>query len=385
MANNFWNELSFQLSKNRAIPHYRQIFMGDGKEDFSRWCRHFEVTVGAHSEADEDSLAKLLPTCLGGAAFSYWDSLSDEDKSDYTITKEKLKAVFGQAAYLSTFQSYINARGRLPGEALPVFAAEISRLVEEAFPTYGDDAKSGEKFRRFIAGLDPYLQLRCHEQGVKTLEEALKFAVQIETAHQASRVFAAQGPFPAAPTYPAVSPIVTPPLPMAAPLGVHSANADDMKKMLKTIEALSDKVERLQLTVSQQGQDSQCRGGAGYGFRHRSFTPEGLRRDRYPAERYYGSPPRRRDSSYERNSTSRSAYRTSRRDEEVYNQQGPRTQSESSQRNRRGYSPSRRSYTDRGRSPDRYAGGHHQRSPSPAGRVRFQSPSRPQTDQGNYE
>ena len=126
--------------------------------DFSRWCRHFEVAVEATPNYDEDSLDKLLPTRLGGAAFSYWDSLSDATKADCTTVKEKLKAVFGKTAYQSTFQSYVNARTHLPGEALSVFAAEISHQLEEAFPTYGQNAKDGEKFRRFIAGIEPYLQ-----------------------------------------------------------------------------------------------------------------------------------------------------------------------------------------------------------------------------------
>ncbi len=102
--------------------------------------------------------------------------------------KEKINAVFGKRAYLSTFQSYVNARTRLPGEALQVFAAEISHLVDEAFPTYEANAKNGEKFRRFFAGIEPYLQLRIHEQGLDTLETALTLALQIEQPHQASKV-----------------------------------------------------------------------------------------------------------------------------------------------------------------------------------------------------
>lgn len=167
------------------------------------------MTVAADPDTTEDSLVKLLPRCLGGAAFSYWDSLSNAVKADYSATKDKLKSVFGQTAYLSTFQSYINARSRLPCEALPVFAAEICRLVEEAFSTYDENAKQGEKFTRFIAGLDQYLQLRCHEQGVDTLETALQFAMQIETAHQASRVFTNTPHLQSLstpPVYPAVSP-----------------------------------------------------------------------------------------------------------------------------------------------------------------------------------
>ncbi|KAE8290465.1 hypothetical protein D5F01_LYC10038 [Larimichthys crocea] len=64
------------------------------------------------------------------------------------------------------------------------FAA--SRLVEEAFPTYGPNAKDGETCGRFIAGIEAHLQLRCHEHAVTTLESALGFAQQIENAHQAS-------------------------------------------------------------------------------------------------------------------------------------------------------------------------------------------------------
>lgn len=174
-----------QLTVN-DFPH---VFKGDGKEDFSVWSRRLEVAVEATPNYDEDSLAKLLPTRLGGAAFSYWDSLSERIKRNYAAIKDKLKSVFGQTAYLSTFQSYINrTRTRLPGEALPLFAAEISRLVEEAFPTYGENAKDGEKFRRFIAGIEPYLHVHCHEQGLNTLDSALQFAIQIENAHHARRL-----------------------------------------------------------------------------------------------------------------------------------------------------------------------------------------------------
>ncbi len=131
----------------RFNGHFPPLFLGDGKEDFLHWCRRFEVTVEASADFDNARFAKFLPTCLGGTAFTYWDSLPSDIKKDYKQVKEKIKAVFGKRAYLSTFQSYVNARTRLPGEALQVFAAEISHLVDEAFPTYEANAKNGEKFR----------------------------------------------------------------------------------------------------------------------------------------------------------------------------------------------------------------------------------------------
>lgn len=60
--------------------------------------------------------------------------------------------------------------------------------MDESFPTYEINTKNGEKFRHFIAGIEPYLQLQTHKQGVDTLEAALKLALQIEQAHQASKV-----------------------------------------------------------------------------------------------------------------------------------------------------------------------------------------------------
>lgn len=52
----------------------------------------------------------------------------------------------------------------------------------------GGACKKGGKCRRFIAGIEPYLQLRIHEQGVDTLDAALTFALQNEQEHQASKV-----------------------------------------------------------------------------------------------------------------------------------------------------------------------------------------------------
>ncbi|KAI3352140.1 hypothetical protein L3Q82_020952 [Scortum barcoo] len=194
-------------------------------------------------------------------------------------------------------KSYINARTRLPGEALPVFAAEISRLVEEAFPTYGQNAKEGEKFRRFIAGIEPYLQLRCHEHGVKTLDSALQFALQIETAHHASKVFSSSHTlqcFSQAPVLPGVPPLAPTHLPTSStPLGVHSTTSEDFRKMQRTLETLSEKVEQLQLEMQR---DTPHR-SSDYRSRQRSLSPDSGR-----GRSHYYPPDRNvyRDSSYER-------------------------------------------------------------------------------------
>lgn len=74
---------------------------------------------------------------------------------------------------------------RAPGESLEVYAADVSRLVVEAFPDYGAVARREEKFRRFLAGMDPALRAKCLEQGATDLEEALTIAERCENAREA--------------------------------------------------------------------------------------------------------------------------------------------------------------------------------------------------------
>ncbi len=78
----------------------------------------------------------------------------------------------------------LSACPRAPGESLDVYTADISQLVHEAFPGYVDIAQREEKFRRFLAGLDPTLQAKCHEQGATDLEEALVIADRCEMARE---------------------------------------------------------------------------------------------------------------------------------------------------------------------------------------------------------
>ena len=99
-----------------------------------------------------------------------------------------MKEVFGQRQFIINFQFSVNARPRYPGEALEVYVAELSRLVSEAFPEYDHRAREEETYRRFLAGLDINLVQKCHEHGASNLAEAMKIAMQVERAMEASKL-----------------------------------------------------------------------------------------------------------------------------------------------------------------------------------------------------
>ena len=163
----------------------------DNQQSFLCWARQFEVAVRALVEGEggrtyQYELARILPTRLSKAAFLLWDSLPATVQGDYEAAKNKLKEAFGQKQYLDRFRANLSARPRAQRESLVVYAAEISRLVAEAFPDYGKNATREEKFRRFLAGLDPGLRAKCHEQGATDMDEALIVAERCENAREAA-------------------------------------------------------------------------------------------------------------------------------------------------------------------------------------------------------
>lgn len=177
------DEASSHLPFKIDLPAH---FSGDGKEPFSAWIQRFEVALNV-SAVPLDK-AKLLPVKLTGSAFAYWQSLSPGVKADYDLTKASLSTVFGCTTFLATFQTFLNARPRKPQEPLEVYAAELTNLVTEAFPQYDTAARNCEIFRRFVPGLDLSLQLKIHEHGAVTLDNALKVATQCERAQLAISV-----------------------------------------------------------------------------------------------------------------------------------------------------------------------------------------------------
>lgn len=160
-----------------------ETFSGEEGKDFHQWIKRFELAIEFIPGADEQQHI-LLPARLSGSAFTIWDGLPEAEKKDFGKIKDKLSQVFGRTQYLQTFRSCITARKRLPNEPLEVYASAIITMVAEAFPKYDAEAKDGEAFRRFIAGIDEKLRIKIHELGGTTLPDALDIALRIERARE---------------------------------------------------------------------------------------------------------------------------------------------------------------------------------------------------------
>ncbi|KAK7895748.1 hypothetical protein WMY93_021073 [Mugilogobius chulae] len=221
-------------------------FCGDGRKLFATWIKQFEAAVraqirGATGRSYVATLAAVLPTRLDGAAFLLWDSLPSSVQCDFELVKEKLNEAFGQKQFLLYFQTCVSARPRLANESLELYAADISRLVAEAFPDYDAAAQNGEKFRRFLAGLDPGLRAKCHEQGATDLEEALVVAGRCERARLALGVETQTGPY----SQPAPATVASLSSAEESGLGAESTAG----KLLSAVERLSARMDKLQMDM----------------------------------------------------------------------------------------------------------------------------------------
>ncbi len=135
----------------------------------------------------------------------------------------------------------------MPNEAMEVYAADVCRLVKEAFPDFEHNASEYMKMSRFIAGLDQELQVKCHERGVKTFTEAFEVASQAERAGQAAKLM-----MPASSANVAVRDIST-----AQSVNSVRENDTELRKAVQnltaTVKDLSKDLDALKLKLDERG------------------------------------------------------------------------------------------------------------------------------------
>ena len=110
-------------------------------------------------------------------------------------------------------------------------------LVEEAFPNYDTAGKDGEKFRRFLTGIDKPLQIRIHEMGATSFNEALEIAVRVERANRLGQ------------------PSVATDFTVASTSPKRDATSATLEKVLKRLDELELKLERSHSTPGPQYSD----------------------------------------------------------------------------------------------------------------------------------
>ena len=119
---------------------------------------------------------------MTGDACSLLSELDPEGRRDYDTLVEKLANRFGSVHRSEIYRTQLKSRSRNRGESIPELAQAVKKLVRQAYPGVNKDVIETLSTDSFIDALnDSEIRLRVRELGPKTLVEAERTALRLES------------------------------------------------------------------------------------------------------------------------------------------------------------------------------------------------------------
>ncbi|MEW8544977.1 MAG: hypothetical protein AB2693_15740, partial [Candidatus Thiodiazotropha sp.] len=158
-----------------------------GTTDFDEFLSQFEITCEINGwQYREKSL--YLANCLTGDARSILSELDHDGRRDYNTLVEKLANRFGSVNRSEIYRAQLKSRVRNKGESVPELAQAVKKLVRQAYPGVNKDVIETLSVDIFIDALtDSEIRLRVRELGPKTLADAERTALRLESHKIADR------------------------------------------------------------------------------------------------------------------------------------------------------------------------------------------------------
>ncbi|KAJ8914922.1 hypothetical protein NQ315_016076 [Exocentrus adspersus] len=156
----------------------------DGKVSWNTYLRQFEAVVRNWREEDK---ATSLIAALRGEALEVLRTIP-EASPNYAMLTSALERRYGDAHLQHVYQAQLRSRRQRFEETLQQYEADISRMVNLAYPTAPAEVIEQLSVSSFIDGLrDPEIGQLVRLARHKTISEALAQALEIEAAKEASR------------------------------------------------------------------------------------------------------------------------------------------------------------------------------------------------------
>ena len=157
------------------------------------WLTRFDICGDANGW-DEKVRAVKLPTLLEGEALATWLDLSDDERKNYGIVKEKLTAAMVSTSFTTLEQ--FHHRKLVPGEALSLFLHELKQLLDQAMPKLEARAREQLLLHQLLAGLPNAVSRQLRATGdakdlTSTLERA-KLLMSLEEEQPVASVSQSQ-------------------------------------------------------------------------------------------------------------------------------------------------------------------------------------------------
>ena len=133
----------------------------------------------------------MLPTLLEGEVLAAWMELTEEEKRDFGVVKEKLIRKLAPLEFVSLEQ--FQKRAIFPGESIGMYLYELKRLLRQAMPELAEDASQQLLIHQFLAGLPAPVSRQLQAVGNTTnLEQIVECAKVLMVVDSSEKVAAVQ-------------------------------------------------------------------------------------------------------------------------------------------------------------------------------------------------
>lgn len=193
--------------------------------DATEWFQRYEICSRANSWDDEKKALKL-PTLLEGEALAVWLELTEDEQTDYAVTKRKIIDAIMPVRFVSLED--FHKRALLPGESLSVYVHQLKQLLNQAMPDLASSAKEQLLLHQFLVGLPGDISKQLRATGVtNTLSETVERAKLIMVVDSHSQ---------------------------AAAVSTKPTSTSDIQQLQQQLTALSDQVAALSIQRPTQPQ-----------------------------------------------------------------------------------------------------------------------------------
>ena len=152
----------------------------DGTGSWESWWAHFQNCSTYNKWSRRDKLAFLKGALTDNASQVLWDTGRCTTDSLSKLI-EVLKSRYGGERQAEKHKAELQVRRRKSGESLSELHQDIRRLMALAFPKLTAEAREEIACDHFTYALgDPDLALKVKERSPKSLDEALRIALQLE-------------------------------------------------------------------------------------------------------------------------------------------------------------------------------------------------------------
>ena len=174
---------SFQQSPStRSIP-VQHSFMKpdvyDGTASFEQYMSHFEDCAEL-SNWDTRTRVLILASSLRGGARSFYMSLSEAERRDYTYLKRRLTERFGSSKHQNIWLAKFENRRRLRGESIASLADDLRQLSQKAYADLDYISQERLTLNQLYKQVAGEMQCRCIDNGCSTVNDAVEVIERYE-------------------------------------------------------------------------------------------------------------------------------------------------------------------------------------------------------------